>query len=91
MSIGIHVARVGLYTVDNNNVRIDKNSESTTINQLKNTKLEFLVIPDAAIPNSSGYPTLKEYLEAEASSNYVLSHMDQTTVVTYSQTDINNA
>lgn len=91
MSIGIHVARVGLYTVDANNVRIDKNSESTTINQLKNTKLEFLVIPDAAIPNSSGYPTLKEYLEAEAAANYVMSHMDQTTVVTYSQTDINNA
>lgn len=86
MAIGIHVARVGLFTVDANNVRIDKNASSTTINQLKNTHHEFLIIPDAAIPNSAGYPTIKEFLELEAANNYVLRHLDQNTVITYETT-----
>ncbi len=91
MAIGIHVVRVGLFTVDSNNTRIDKNSASTTINQLKNTRHEFLVIPDAAITTSSSYPTVQAYLEAEAVLGYVLYHIDQTMIVTYKQADINAA
>lgn len=90
MAIGIHVARTGLFTVDQSNNRIDKNAASTTINQLKNTHHEFLVLPDASIPNSLGYPTIKAYLESEANDNFVLSHMDQTMIVTYNQADMNS-
>lgn len=91
MAIGIHIVRTGVFTVDQSNNRIDKNAASTTINQLKNTHHEFLVIPDSTIPNSTGYPTVKEYLEAEASDNFVLSHLDQTTIITYNQADMNAA
>ena len=83
-AVPIHVVRVGLYSVDETtNIRIDKGSINTTINQLKNTKQEFLVIPDAIISSSANYPTIKAYLEAEALLGYKLSHMDQTMIVTY--------
>jgi len=79
----VHVVRVGLFTVDSNGQRIDKSGTSTTINQMKNSSLDMLVIPDASIPSSANYPTVKAYLEAEASAGYVLNHMDQSFIVTY--------
>ena len=84
-AIGIHVVRVGLFTTDASGVRIDKNSNATTINQLKNTKQEFLVIEDAAIVSSSGYPTIKTYLEREALLGYQLQHLDQSFLITYAR------
>ena len=89
--IQVHVVRIGLFTVDNTGQRIDKNSPNTTINQLKNIGQEMLVIPDAAIASSNGYPTIKGYLELEASANFVLHHMDQTFIITYNQTQVNSA
>jgi len=91
MAIAVHVARVGVFTVDQNGQRIDKGSPNTTINQLKNTGQDILVIPDAAIPASASYPTVKAYLEAEAASDFVLHHMDQTCIVTYNQSQVNSA
>ena len=79
----VHVARLGVFTVDQNGQRINKSSGSATINQLLNTSHEVLVIPDDSIPNSANYPTVKRYLELEAQRNYVLNHLDQTFVVTY--------
>lgn len=90
-TIGVHVVRVGLFTVDQNGHRINKNSPDTTINQLKRTSQDMLVIPDSTISTSSGYPTIKAYLEAEALEGYILKHMDQSYIITYSQIDINNA
>lgn len=82
----VHVARLGLYTVDSTGARIDKSGSSTAINTLKDTSLEFLVIPDASIPNSSGYPTIKTYLQNEAADDYELSHLDQSLIITYKNT-----
>lgn len=84
--VSVHVARVGLFTTDESGQRIDKNSPNTTINQLKRTGQSALIIPDATIPNTSGYPNIKSYLEAEASDGYVLNHLDQTFCITYSIT-----
>ncbi len=81
--MAVHVARVGLFTVDQNGARIDKSSPNTTINQLKVSRLEMLVIPDAAIASSANYPTVKNYLEAEATAGFKLQHMDQSYIVTY--------
>lgn len=79
----VHVARIGCFTVDQNGDRIDKSGASATINQMKNSSLEMLVIPDAGIPSSANYPTIKEYLIAEAALGYVLNHLDQSFVITY--------
>lgn len=83
-AVRVHVVSVGFFNVDaDTGVKIDKSSTSTTLNQMRNTASQHLVIPDAAIPSSAGDPTVKEYLEAEALLGYVLAHMDQTTIVTY--------
>lgn len=82
MSLNVHVARVGIFNVDAFGSRIDKNSPNTTINQLKSTRQEALVIADAAIPSTSGYPTVREYIEAEALLGYELLYMDASFVIT---------
>jgi hypothetical protein len=88
----VHVARVGLFTVDSAGNRLDKCCPTTTINQLKDTRQEFLVIADPTIPNSSGYPTLTNYLKAEAASGFSLQHLDQSFVITgLSQSAATNA
>lgn len=79
----VHVVSVAPFTVDAENNRIDKNDPTVQINVLKNTRIEHLIIPDSQIPNSSGYPTIKEYLELEAVSGYELRHLDQSFVITY--------
>ena len=84
-AVGVHIVRIGLFTTDVNGVRINKNSNSTTINQLKNTQQEFLIIEDASIASSAGYPTIKTYLEREALLGYQLRHLDQSFLITYGQ------
>jgi len=92
MAISIHVAQVGLFSVDaTTGLKIDKDSTSVTINQMKNTEQRHLVIPDAGIPNTTNSPSVKEYLELEASSDFILGHMDQYTIVTYDRGNVNDA
>ena len=92
MAIGIHVARVGLFTVDSSTgTRIDKESGTTTINQMKTMNHDHLVIPDADIANSASYPTVKLYLELEAGDDFVLGHLDQYMIVTYDRGTMNDA
>ena len=81
----VHVARIGLFTVDTNGQRINKNDPGTTIGQVLATSSEMLVIPDAAISSSTNYPTIKKYLEDEAAAGFMLQHLDQTFVITYKQ------
>lgn len=42
-----------------------------------------VIIPDNEIPNSAGYPTVKDYLELEYGDDYSLVHMDQYIIVTH--------
>ena len=92
MAINIHVAQVGLFSVDaTTGLKLDKDSTNVTINQMKNTEQRHLVIPDAGIPNSANSPTVKAYLELEATSDYILGHMDQYTIVTYDRGEVNDA
>lgn len=80
--MAIHVARLGLFTTDSSGNRIDKCCNSVSINELKQTSQDFLVLPDSNLPNTSGYPTIKAYLEAEAVDGYVVKHLDQSIVIT---------
>lgn len=81
--MAVHVARVGLFTVDQNGNRLDKNSPDTTIGQLTRTSQDMLVIPDSGIATTAGYPNIKTYLEREAGDGYTLRHLDQSFVITY--------
>lgn len=91
MAIGVHFVRLGLFTVDINGARIDKSGSGASINTMKSTSMEFLVIPDASVPNSSGYPTMKNFIQLEANNNFVVNYIDQSIIITYNQTQINSA
>ena len=79
----IHVARVGVFTVDNNGNRLDKSRGNHSIADMLATSSNILVIPDPTIPNTSNYPTLKDYLNAESADGYEFKHLDQTFLITY--------
>jgi hypothetical protein len=79
----IHYVNTGTFTVDANGDRIDKTSSTTTIATMRSTSMAALVIPADDVPNSAGYPTIKEYLKAEAVSGYKLYHLDQNIIITY--------
>lgn len=86
MAISVHIVNVGFLKVDASGNVIDKNSTTTTIKTHLTSSHEHRVIPDAAIPNSLNYPDVKTYLELEADADYVLNHIDQTTIITYLRT-----
>lgn len=75
-----NVARIGVFNVDALGNVIDKNS--VPINSLRYSRLENLVIPDENIPNSAGYPTIKEFIEAESDDGRGLVHIDQSFIIT---------
>lgn len=83
MAIGVHVVRVGVFNVDATGNILRKDDADVTIKQQLTSSIEHLVIEDAAVPNTSGNPTVAEYIKLEAVSDYALSHIDQTTIITY--------
>lgn len=82
MSLGVHTVRVGIFNVDSTGSRIDKDNQLTSINQLRYSRQEALVIPDAGILNSNNYPSIKSYIEAEAADGYQLLYMDASFIIT---------
>lgn len=86
MAVGIHIVNTMFVGVDSVGNVVDKNSPSTTIRQAMETSHEHRVIPNSTVPNSAGYPRVGDYLELEAGDDYVLNHMDQTTIITYHTT-----
>lgn len=87
MAIIVHVAHVALRKI--NSVSGDvltKDNTTETLKQHMQFDLQHRVIEDANIPNTSGSPTVDDYLAAEAAGDFVLQHMDQGMIVTYQRT-----
>lgn len=82
MSLNIHVVYVRPQQVLNGRI-VDK--KDATIHEIANSSIEMRIIEDSSIPTTSGNPTIKDYLEAEASENYKLQHMDNYIIVTYEE------
>lgn len=91
MAIRIHIVTVAFLPTKADGTVVLKNSPSTTINDVKNTSHQHLVIPSSDVPSSAGYPTVDTYLKLEAAGDFVLKYMDQNKIITYSQSDINAA
>ena len=89
MAVVQHAVKLGLFSVDSTGTRIDKESGTTTINQMKSAELQHLVIPDTDVANSAGYPTVKSYLELEAADDYVLGYISQYSIITYDRGTMN--
>ena len=80
--MAVHVVRISVFTTDANGNRLDKSRGNHSIAAMTNTSSNILVIPDATIPNSAGYPNVKTYLEAETADGYEFKHMDQSFIIT---------
>ena len=78
----LHIARVGIFNVDQTGSRIDKNDPNTTIQQLAATRQEALAIADSNLPNTTGYPTIKDYIQAESNDGFELQYMDSSFIIT---------
>lgn len=79
----VHVARVGVFNVDATGSILKKDSPDVSIKQQLTSSIEHLIIEDPSIPNSSGNPTVSDYIKLEAADNFIMSHIDQSTVITY--------
>lgn len=77
--MAVHVVYVRQMQVVNDKV-IDKNA--ATIAQMAKASMEMRIVEDDDVPNSSGSPTIKDYLVKEDASGYDLAHMDNTIIVT---------
>lgn len=92
MAIGVHIVRVAFLSINSATGLPMKNDDTTvTLKARMDSVSRHVIIPDDAVPNSASYPTVDNYLKLEAASNYILQHMDQNMIVTYSQSDVNNA
>ncbi len=79
--MAIHVATKTLMPIING---APYNNNTITIMQKAQSTTEERMMVDTTIPNTVGNPTIKAYLEAEDADGYVLTHMDQTYVITVS-------
>lgn len=80
MAIPTHVAIIATQHVLPDNTVIRK--DTATLKQMQIASMELRVLEDGDIPNSSGNPTIKEYIEAEGDDDFQLMHLDQTFIVT---------
>lgn len=80
----IHIAYVRPIDVNSVGAVVDKNSRNTTLFSLTDTEKQMRVIPGSLSPNSSDYPTIETYLVRENAGGFILNHMDNNMIITYS-------
>jgi len=83
MAKNIHIARIGQKPITPAGTVLDKNEAS--IKEMMTATTEDRILTDPAIPNTAGFPRVKDYLELEASVDFVLCHLDQNMVITYEE------
>lgn len=68
-----------------------KDSPNTTMSDMLTASGEIRVVPNDDVPNSAGYPTIEDYILAEAANDFVLGHINQTHIITYDAGGLNSA
>lgn len=79
----VHVATFREVKIDANGQPRVKNG--MTIGEVLGSTTEIRVDIDPDNPNTNGYPDVKTYLTREAGDGFMLRHMDQTFIITYSE------
>ena len=84
--VEIRRVNVDLVNIKSDGTRLDKNDPTTTIADLKSFTTEHRVTGPATgpagSPNAVDYPTIEEYLAAEAVDGFMVAHMDHYFIVT---------
>lgn len=74
-----HVVRIGLVHVGPQGTIME---EGQAINAKLDFSTEHRVFPKSGVPNSTNYPTIEDYIEAEAVDDFILRHLSQNLIVT---------
>ena len=83
-AVGCHIVAVQFVAVNPQTGQVvSKDDPNTTISDVLHTAHDHRIISDSSVPSSSGSPTIKNYLLAEAAAGYKLVYMDQTKIITY--------
>jgi len=86
MAIEIHIVNTGAIKKNAVGDVVDKNHPTNSIKSVI-TAQEFVgVLPNSDVPNSANSPTIEEYLKLEAADDFVIQHLDNTTIITYKRT-----
>lgn len=80
-AIGVHVVDIVMVPISPVGGVVVKNTSS--IGQVVAASTEMRVLPDATIPNSAGYPTIKAFIAAEAASGYKVAVINQSMIILY--------
>ena len=81
-AIGCHIARIGPKPVSATGTVLDK--KSATIGQMLQVTNEMRILQDLTnAPSSSGFPTIEDYIKAEALLGYKVQVINQSWVITY--------
>jgi hypothetical protein len=63
-----------------NGTVIDK--ETATIGEVMRSNTEMRIMPDDSLPNTSGSPTIQEYINLESGSGYKVVQITNTAIIT---------
>lgn len=81
-AISCRIAKIVQVQINPLGVVIHKNS--ATIAEMLTGSTELRVFEDTAnAPNSTGYPTIENYIKAEANDGFKVSVINQTWIITY--------
>jgi len=86
MAITSHIVRIGEVRLDALGNIVKKTDSIKEV--MTSTRVD-RILEDINVPNSIGNPSVEDYLTAEAADNFILGHISQNLIVTYSATDIN--
>jgi uncharacterized protein YmfQ (DUF2313 family) len=82
MAVSIHLATFGLYQVKSDGTIFQRGKDNVTIGEACNLNTQERVTQNNNKPNTTGYPTLEEYLNREAADGYQVKIINQSYVVT---------
>lgn len=89
MAIRMHFVTIGMKPITAVGTVLDKNT--ATIKAMTQASSELRILEDSDLPNTSGFPTIEDYLTLEAAGNFVIYYLGQNFIITYHAADVKNA
>lgn len=78
----VHYAVISLVRVSPTGEVYNASGTTRPIKECLNFSTQHRIMPDTAIPSSAGYPTIQQYLNAEAAAGFAPVQVAETFIVT---------
>lgn len=85
MAVRTHIVNLGMVNLSSTGTVINKTT--ATIKEVAEASSSLRVLPSSSVSNSASYPTIEDYIAAEAASDYILGTVNQSFIVTYHKSD----